>query len=121
MGTKALLLVLLFTVAWFAPYPAAAQNQHGNQTAVPRSQPSLPPDSEVSVRTDSLNPHQKLSIMQLNFDRAKNDAVELATLAKELREELNKPKTDALSPEVVSRAEKIEKLAKKIREETKAY
>jgi len=112
---------LLITGAWLAPSPAAAQNQHGNQTGVQRSAPVLPPDSQVPVRNESLNPQQKSSIMQLNFNKAKNDAVELATLAKELREELNKSKTDDLSPEVVSRAEKIEKLAKKIREETKAY
>jgi type VI protein secretion system component VasF len=121
MRTKALLFALLITGAWFVPSPAAAQNQHGNQTGVQRPQPALPPDSQVPVSNESLNPQQKLSIMQLNFNKAKNDAVELAALAKELREELNKPKADALSPEVVSRAEKIEKLAKRIREETKAY
>ena len=59
--------------------------------------------------------------MNANFEKAKNDAAELAAMAKELRETLSKPNVDVLSFEVVSRAEKISKLAKKIREETKAY
>jgi hypothetical protein len=45
----------------------------------------------------------------------------LAALAKELREELNKPNVDALSLEGMNRIEKIGKLAKKIRDETKGF
>ena len=59
--------------------------------------------------------------MHANFEKSKSDAAELAALAKALREELNKPNVNVLSLEVINRAEKIEKLAKKIREETKGY
>jgi len=45
----------------------------------------------------------------------------MAALAKELREKLDKSNADALSLEVVNLADKIEKLAKKIRGETKGY
>ncbi len=45
----------------------------------------------------------------------------MASLAKDLREELNKPNADALSLEVVNLADKIEKLARKIRGETKGF
>jgi len=78
--------------------------------------PTLPDDN-----TPSLSPKQKLNIMQSNFARSKTDAAELAALAKGLREELDKPNVNVLSLEVINRAEKIEKLAKKIREETKGF
>jgi hypothetical protein len=59
--------------------------------------------------------------MHANFAKSKTDAAELADLAKGLREELDKPNVNVLSFEVINRAEKIEKLAKKIREETKGF
>jgi hypothetical protein len=59
--------------------------------------------------------------MHANFVRSKKDAAELAALAKGLREALNKPNADITSVEVVSRAVKIERLAKKIREETTGF
>jgi len=71
--------------------------------------------------TPLLNAKQKVSIMHANFAKSKTDAAELADLAKGLREELDKPNVNVLSFEVINRAEKIEKLAKKIREETKGF
>jgi hypothetical protein len=68
-----------------------------------------------------LSPKQRLYIMRANFEKSKSDAAELAALAKALREELNKPNVNVLSLQVVNLAERIEKLAKKIREETKGY
>ena len=56
-----------------------------------------------------------------NLEMSKSDAAELAALAKGLREELDKPNVDVLSLEVMNRIDKIEKLAKKIREETKGF
>jgi hypothetical protein len=76
------------------------------------------PDGDISP---SLSPKQKQSIVRANFERSKIDAAELATLAKELCKELDKPTADALSPEIVSRVGRIEKLAKKIRDETKGF
>lgn len=69
----------------------------------------------------SLSVKQKLSIVYANFEKSKSDAEELAALAKGLREELDKPNINALSFEVLNRAEKIEKLARKIREETRGF
>jgi hypothetical protein len=59
--------------------------------------------------------------VRANFEKSKSDAAELAALAKELCKELDKPNVDVLSLEVVNRVEKIEKLAKKIRDETKGF
>jgi hypothetical protein len=59
--------------------------------------------------------------MQSNFDKSKRDATELAALAKQLREELDKPDVNPLSLEVTNRIERIQKLAKKIRDQMKCY
>jgi len=71
--------------------------------------------------TNTLSVRQRDSIMQANFRKSKSDATELATLAKDLCGELSKANVDVRSAEVASRLEKIEKLAKKIREETKGF
>ena len=54
-----------------------------------------------------------------NFEKMKRDADELAALAKTLQEDLNKSNENVFSLRIVDRAEKIEKLAKKIRNEAK--
>ncbi|MGD1158678.1 MAG: hypothetical protein ABSA41_23035 [Terriglobia bacterium] len=68
-----------------------------------------------------LTPKQKRELMKSNFEKVKNDAAQLASMANELRGELNKTSVDILSMDVIHRAEKIEKLARKIKEEAKGY
>jgi len=69
----------------------------------------------------NLSAKQKRVIVQANFAKSRTDATQLATLARELREEVSKPTTHTLSAEALSRVEKIEKLAKRIREQTKGF
>ncbi len=64
---------------------------------------------------------QRNAILQAKLASSKKDAAELAALAQQLRDEMNKPDFKALSPESVDRLNKIEKLAKKIRDELKVY
>jgi hypothetical protein len=59
--------------------------------------------------------------MKSNFKKMKDEAAELASLSNELRDELNKTSVDILSLDVIHRAEKIEKLARKIKEEARGY
>lgn len=66
-----------------------------------------------------LTPKQKRDLMKYRFERMKEHADELAELAKSLQEDLDKSNVNVLSLQVVEKAEKIEKLAKKIREEAK--
>jgi hypothetical protein len=111
---------LLIAATCLAPAPARAQAIQdqptpSNQTGGHRMLPVLPDETPL------LNAKQKVSIMHANFAKSKTDAAELADLAKGLREELDKPNVNVLSFEVINRAEKIEKLAKKIREETKGF
>ncbi len=64
---------------------------------------------------------QRKALLHANLEKSKNDAAELATLAQQLREELDKPNASPLSPPCAARLEKIAKLAKKIRDELTVY
>jgi hypothetical protein len=99
--------------------PAQSSGQ-GNQTDGSLRHPPLL-DNSGDVFLQSLSPKQKQSIMRANFAKSKSDAAELAALAKGLREVLNRPRANLLPIEVINRADKIEKLARKIRDETKGY
>jgi len=118
------LWVLLMAVLGALPASAPAQSFQDIQSSTTTTHSgghrgsSLP---SISEETPPMSAKQKQSIMHANFTRSKIDAAELAALAKELREQLNKPGVDVASLEIVGRAEKIEKLAKRIREETKGF
>jgi hypothetical protein len=114
---------LLLTLMGVAPAPAPSQSQQNSQPHGARVGTPMPDDSS-NTRTEipeAMSAQQRQSIMRANFEKSKSDAAELAALAKGLREELDKPNINVLSPDVISRADKIERLAKKIRDETKGY
>ena len=88
-------LGLLIAVTCLAPPPASTQTGtnalqqeaeriHRNQSGTYEN--TAPPLSDKQKR-----------IMQANYEKSKHDAAELAALAKELREELNKPNVNGLS------------------------
>jgi len=123
-------LGLVIVVICFTAGPAPSQSPQNtqndgtllNHAGGHRGLTSTPEGSDA--RSDAppvLSARQKLSIMHANFERSKSDAAELAALAKALHDELNKPDGTTLTSEVINRADKIEKLAKKIRDETKGY
>ena len=120
---------ILATVACLAAALASAQApqfpapQGSSETHPGHRLLSDIPGADNLTRSEStqLTPQQKMRIMKANFETSKNDAAELAALAKGLREELNKPNLSELSAEFMTRLEKIQKLAKKIREETKGF
>jgi len=121
MGGIILSWGLLITLVCLAPTPASAQSSNqGSQGGGSRTRSTIPENSPNEI-TEPMTPAQKQSIMRANFERSKSDAAELAALAKGLSEVLNKPNAKVLSLEVINRAEKIEKLAKKIRDETKGF
>jgi len=64
---------------------------------------------------------QKRDLLKANFEQMQRDARELAELAKSLQEDLDKSNRNVLSLRIVDRAEKIEKLAKKIKTTAKGY
>jgi hypothetical protein len=64
---------------------------------------------------------QKQELLKSSFEKMKRDADELATLANSLQEDLSKSNQNLLSLKIVSKAERIEKLAKRIKEAAKGH
>lgn len=68
-----------------------------------------------------LSQKQKKDMLKDNFEKMRRDADELADLAKSLQEDLSKSNENVFSLRVVDKAEKIEKLAKRIKGTARAY
>ena len=103
--------------SWGNGNPAGAQQEgshKGTRLGAPQQQDIKPEGPEITTR-------QKRDLLKSNFEKTKDNASELADMAIGLRDELNKTNVNILSVDVIHRAEKIEKLAKKIREEAKGY
>ena len=79
----------------------------------------LQPNSES--RESPLSDKQKRELLKSNFDRMKRDAKELADLAKELEDQLDKSNENVLSLGIVDKADKIEKLARKIKSTARGF
>jgi hypothetical protein len=88
----------------------AAQSAH--PTSVLRVQAV---QTEENEPTRALSAKQKQGLLKNNFERMKRDADELATLAKSLQDDLNKSNEHVLSLQIVEKADKIEKLARRIK------
>lgn len=74
-----------------------------------------------SENSGQITPKQRREIIKANFEKMKRDAEELASLAKALQEELDKASENVLSLQIVDKAEKIEKLAKRIKGAARGY
>jgi len=106
-------LTPLFGRAPSPPVPAAEQARVGH----PRHRlAQLQSESGNGIEnTGQITPKQRRELMKENVEKMKRDAEELATLAKALQEELEKASENVLSLQIVDKAEKIEKLAKRIK------
>jgi hypothetical protein len=91
-------------------------------TAEPRqqqqAQPINPSDNGVSP---NLSPRQKQDMLKSNFEKMKKDTDVLLDLAKALQKDLDGSNQNVLSLKVLDKAEKIEKLAKKIKNSARGY
>ncbi len=93
---------------------AAAQHPaQGSAAQPPVAQ--TPPPAGAPAGTSKATPPQTPQQKQLADDTAK-----LLTLANELKAELDKSNKDTLSLSVIKKAEQVEKLAQKVRDEMKA-
>ncbi len=77
------------------------------------------PNFPETPETPELSSKQKQALLKHNFSKMKDDVDELAQLAKSLQEEVDKSNAGVLSLTVVDKAEKIEKLAHKIKSTAK--
>ncbi len=89
----------------------------GPQFPSPQDAPSARPNGPLG----GLKNKQKRDLMKANYEKMKRDADELASLAKSLQEEIDKGNENVLSLHIVDKAEKIEKLAKRIKGVAKGY
>jgi hypothetical protein len=64
---------------------------------------------------------QTQDLLKANFEKMKREADDLSKLAQSLQDDLAKANENVLSLKVVAKAEKIEKLAKKIKETARGY
>jgi hypothetical protein len=89
--------------------------------------PGLQRDSNLqSAQSNEESPlplsrKQKNDLLKSNFEKMKRDAGELADLAKALKEELNRSNENILSLDIVDKADKIEKLARRIKGTARGY
>jgi len=86
-----------------------------------RRQPQQGPGPTETAPPVVLSQKQKKDLLKDNFEKMKRDADELADLAKSLQEDLNKSNENVFSLGVVDKADKIEKLAKKIKGTARGY
>jgi hypothetical protein len=81
----------------------------------------LSPPAAVKDRAALTPPDQKGDPKESNLEKTKTEAAELSTLADQVRNELNKMTVDVFSLDIVEKTEKIEKLAKKIKDNANGY
>ena len=87
----------------------------------PSRHPQPPQGPGPSEAAPPLSQKQKKDLLKDNFEKMKRDADELADLAKSLQEDLNKSNENVFSLGVVDKADKIEKLAKRIKGTARGY
>ena len=97
--------------------PVALQHHTPN----PAQEPLIPPETPTREGPTPLTPKQKDALLKRNFETMKQQADELARLAKSLQDDLDKSNQNVLSLGVIDKAERIEKLAKKIKSGATPY
>lgn len=85
------------------------------------TEPGAQVDANESAQPLSLTEKQKRNLLKANFEKMKREARELTDLAKALQDELNKSNENILSLDIVDKADKIEKLARKIKGTARGY
>ena len=103
-----------------APEPTAALPQADvtSQAVAPAAQ-RVPAPNDAAPPQDKITHKQRQDILKSKFEKMKADAQELASLVDSLQDELHKSNENILSVRIVEKAEKIEKLAKHIKNAAK--
>ena len=83
-------------------------------------QPNKPPPlfPEDGVR---ITPKQRREMLKSNFAKTKADVQQLYEMTKKLRDDMGKSNADELNLKLVNRAAQIEKLARKIKNESRGF
>lgn len=121
-------LAVAFLAAGLIAEGGQVQNPPIGVQPPPRTLENLevrPPTQPVTVDlppiSTPLTIKQKDAIVKSNFKTTQRDVDKLSKLVQLLNTEMKKTNPDVLSVSIVRQANKIEKLAKKIKNEAKAY
>ena len=116
-----LTIVLTFAVAGTGSFPASPWGGQQGPPSGTADSPIPPIIDPFGAKKENgpLTKKQRQDLLKSNFEKLKHDADELSTLAKSLQQDLDKSNENVLSLKVLDRAEKIEKLARKIKSEAK--
>ncbi|HTV56036.1 MAG TPA: hypothetical protein VMI06_14125 [Terriglobia bacterium] len=106
-------------------FPQRAQSPSNLPGAIP------PTPGEPSVLSRSVSPaistgpplnhRQKDALVRDNFKKTRDDVAKLSKLVRSLQQAINRSNANILSVSIVKQANRIEKLAKRIKAETKGY
>jgi hypothetical protein len=125
-------ILLCILVTFAAPWPGAPRELSATALASPLQARTPAAASTSSEEVQGLQPNmesppiplsdkQKREMLKANFDKMKRDAKELADLAKDLQDQLDKSNENVLSLGIVDKADKIEKLARKIKSTARGF
>ena len=114
--------VTLVFLALMGVSPGAAGQGLGQGQGALTQNPQQNPFPQITPdRFPKPSRKQKQALLDDNFKKMKKHSEDLAELAKSLQAEIAKSNENVLSLEIVKKAEQIEKLARKIRNEAKGY
>jgi hypothetical protein len=88
----------------------------GNEPPFPR--PGSTPDISIGPK---LNHRQKNALIRDNFLKTKDDVARLSKMVRALQQAIERSNANILSVSIVKQANRVEKLAKRIKAETKGY
>lgn len=109
------ILVLMAGPTWAAGQGMATSIQ---QASPPTGQPNQIPQI-LAPQFPKSSEKQKQALADYNFKKLKKHAADLAELAKSLQKEIEKSNANILSLDIVKKADKVEKLARKVKNEVK--
>ncbi len=126
------IVLLSLLVSFSVPWPDAPRGASATALASPLQARTPPAGSTASEEIQGLQPNmespqiplsdkQRRELLKANFDKMKRDAKELADLAKNLQDQLDKSNENVLSLGIVDKADKIEKLARKIKSTARGF
>lgn len=104
--------ILTFRLFGGVAADGSPEPQRGTRQSTRSVQGRLP--SQVPT-DDGLSPKQQRDLLKHNFEKMRKDVDELLELATSLHEEINNTSENVLSLEVVEKAGRIEKLAKRVK------
>ena len=114
-----------FLSASAAQLPSQQMSQKGTSGEKSISQRVSERQAQINAdepgQQSQLSGKQQRKLLKSNFERMKKDAGELTDLAKALQDEVNKSNENVLSLDIVDKADKIEKLARRIKGNARGF